>query len=156
MRWFAILPLSALVTAVLMASGSAASAAEKVTLTMSEFQFAPKALTVKAGATVELTLVNKGSVLHEFMLYPPPKGMSMGMNMDEYGSKNTYFQGIGTFEVIFPGKQPIRTQRLAKVELDPGKSTTIRFSAKNTGTFEFGCHIAGHYEAGMKGALIVK
>lgn len=129
---------------------------QKLTVNMTEFQFTPKMLALKPGTTVQLTLVNKGSVQHEFMLYTMPIGMSMNINMDEYGSKNTYFQGIGDIEVTYPGKKPARVQRLAKVDVDPGNTVTIGFAAKKTGAFEFGCHLAGHYEAGMKGALNVR
>jgi len=47
-------------------------------------------------------------------------------------------------------------QRLAKIELDAGKNMMIKVTAKKPGTFEVGCHVAGHYEAGMKSAVTVK
>lgn len=135
----------------------AAAPAQKLTLTMTEFQFAPKTVSVKPGTAVELTVVNKGTVEHEFMLYPSPGSTSMNMDMDKYGAENTYFKDIGTVEVVIQGLTATRkTSRLERVGLNPRQSATIKFVAKKAGTFEFACHIPGHYEAGMKGALTVK
>ncbi len=110
-----------------------------------------------AGTAVELVVVNKGVVDHEFMLYSVPKsmGMEMDMDVDAYGAENTYYKGIGTIEVASGGKTS-RSSRLERVMVTAGKAATIRFVAKKAGTFEFGCHVPGHYEAGMKGTLTVK
>ena len=146
------------VLAVLTVVGAAAplaAPAQKLTLTMTDFALTPKAVAVKAGAAVELTLINKGAVQHEFMLYTPLGNMGMTMDMDAWGAESTYFKGIGTVEVVSDGRTS-RTSGMERVMVDPGKSVTVRFVAKRTGTFEFGCHITGHYEAGMKGALTVK
>jgi len=132
-----------------------AAPVQKVTLTMSEFQFAPKTITLKLGTAVEVTLVNKGTVEHEFMLYPMPSMGGMAMDMDAYGAENTYFKGIGMVELVADGKTS-RPSRLERVMVAPGKTAILRFTAKKTGMFEFGCHVPGHYEAGMKGTLTVK
>ncbi len=141
----------------LLVSNAIAAPAQKVTLTMTDFQFAPKTVSVKPGTAVELVIVNKGAIQHEFMLYPPASSMGgMAMDMDRYGAENTYFKGIGSVEVVYPGKKPSTSSRLERVMVDPGQTVTIRFVTKKAGTFEFACHITGHYEAGMKGVLTVK
>ncbi|HXF82848.1 MAG TPA: multicopper oxidase domain-containing protein [bacterium] len=139
-----------------LAAGAVAAPAQKLTLTMTDFQFAPKAVALKLGTVVELVVVNKGAIQHEFMLYTFPRSMAMNMDMDKYGAENTYFKDIGPVEVVYPGKKPATSSRLERVMVDPGQSVTIRFTAKKAGTFEFACHIPGHYEAGMKGTLAVK
>ncbi|MDR7451319.1 MAG: cupredoxin domain-containing protein [Armatimonadota bacterium] len=133
-----------------------AAPAQKLTLTMTEFQYAPRTIALKPGTAVELIVTNKGAVQHEFMLYTSPGSMAMNMDMDKYGAENTYFKDIGVIEVVYPGKKPSTSSRLERVMVDPGQSVTIRFTAKKAGTFEFACHIPGHYEAGMKGTLAVK
>lgn len=155
MRVKTVVMLSVLTMALLAANVTAAPS-QKITLTMTDFQYAPKAVSVKPGTVVELTLVNKGAIQHEFMLYPPVASMGMDMDMDKYGAENTYFKGIGSVEVVYPGKKPSTSSRLERVMVDPGQTVTIKFVAKKAGTFEFACHITGHYEAGMKGALTVK
>lgn len=138
-----------------MTVGTLAAPAQKITFTMTDFQFTPKSVAVKPGTAVELILVNKGAVQHEFMLYTSPGSMGTGMDMDAYGAENTYFKGIGTIEVV-SGAKTSRTSGIERVMVDPGKTVAIKFVAKKPGTFEFGCHITGHYEAGMKGVLTVK
>lgn len=139
-----------------LAANAIAAPAQKITLTMTDFQYAPKTVSVKPGTAVELLLINKGAIQHEFMLYPPPGSMGMDMDMDKYGAANTYFKGIGPVDVVYPGKKPSTSARLERVMVDPGQTVMLRFVAKKAGTFEFACHITGHYEAGMKGALTVK
>lgn len=133
-----------------------AARAQTVTLTMTDFQYAPKTVSVKPGTAVELVLINKGAIQHEFMLYPPPGSMGMEMDMDKYGAENTYFKDIGPIVVVYPGKKPSTSSRLERVMVDPGQTVTLKFVAKKAGTIEFACHITGHYEAGMKGSLTVK
>jgi len=138
-----------------LAAAAFAAPVQKITLTMSEFQFAPKTVALRPGTAVEVTLINKGTVEHEFMLYPMPSMGGMSMDMDAYGAQNTYFKDIGAVELVADGKTS-RPSRLERVMVAPGKTAVLRFTAKKAGTFEFGCHIPGHYEAGMKGILTVK
>jgi len=149
-----IFPVVAVLTIGVIA-GAIAAPVQKPTVTMTEFQFAPKTLALKPGTAVELTVVNKGAIQHEFMLYPIPGSMGMEMDMDAYGAENTYFKNIGTVEVVSGGKTS-RSSRLERVMVGPGKVAVIKFVAKRPGTFEFACHVLGHYEAGMKGVLTVK
>jgi uncharacterized cupredoxin-like copper-binding protein len=39
---------------------------------------------------------------------------------------------------------------------DPGKSASIVWHFNRPGRFEFACLIAGHYQAGMKGSILVR
>lgn len=43
-----------------------------------------------------------------------------------------------------------------EVVLKPGQKAVLRFTPVLKGSFELGCHIPGHYEAGMKNALSVQ
>jgi len=132
----------------------AAAKAQKVTITMSDFKFTPKTIAVKAGVPVELTLVNKGAVEHEFMVYVTPKAAPD--DWDEYVMDNTYFKDMGEVEVVFRGQGAVASTRMFEVELEKGKSATVEFTPAKKGTFETGCHVEGHYEAGMKATFVVK
>lgn len=50
----------------------------------------------------------------------------------------------------------VATPVLYETEVQVGRSAVITFTPKKKGTFEYGCHVEGHYEAGMKGTLTVK
>ncbi|MFQ5524550.1 MAG: plastocyanin/azurin family copper-binding protein, partial [Acidimicrobiia bacterium] len=45
----------------------------------------------------------------------------------------------------------------AMIEVEPGGEITLRFTipADATGTYEMGCFLPGHYDAGMKGTVTV-
>lgn len=133
---------------------SAAPKTQKVTLTLTEFQFSPKNVTLQAGVPVELTLVNKGTVEHEFLLYAVPKGKVE--DMDAFALSTTYFKDTGEIVAEFPGVGMAAAPVLFETEVVKGKRVTLKFTPAKKGTFEYGCHVEGHYDGGMKGTLIVK
>ena len=65
-----------------------------MTVTMTEMRFAPAKVTLKAGTTVEIKLVNKGRVKHEFMVYTTPKAGLAGEELEEWAEDNSYFKGL--------------------------------------------------------------
>lgn len=42
------------------------------------------------------------------------------------------------------------------IHTQPGETATAGFVPQETGDFEFGCYVPGHYEAGMVGELVVE
>lgn len=40
--------------------------------------------------------------------------------------------------------------------IKPGATATLTFVADRPGSYEYACHLPGHYEAGMKGTLIIQ
>jgi len=154
MKRLAILGVIAGRAAALTTGATAAAKVQKVSVTMTDFKFTPKAITLQTGVPVELTLVNKGGVEHEFMVYAPPKAAPD--DWDEYVMDNTYFKDMGEVEVVFRNQGAVASTRMFEVELEKGKGATVLFTPSKKGTFEIGCHVEGHYEAGMKGTFVVK
>ncbi len=132
------------------------AAVQKVTLTMGEYFFRPSTVTLQAGGPVEITLPNKGKIKHEFMVYQIPKAGLSEKQAHAWAEKTSYFKGL---DVTVEGKG-VEAEREAKdlieVEVARGGIAVVKFTPKKTGKFEIGCFIEGHYEAGMKGTLIVK
>jgi uncharacterized cupredoxin-like copper-binding protein len=154
MRRIATMSAVVLLVAGLTAGAAAATKAQKIAVTMTDFKFTPNRVTVTAGTAVELTLINKGKVEHEFMVYPAPK--TAPADWDEYLMSNTYFQNMDEVEVEFEGQGAVAGTSIFEAEVKPGKRATVHFTPNKKGTFEIGCHVQGHYEAGMKGILTVK
>ena len=154
MKRTVILGIVAVLVAAFTTGATAAAKAQKVTVTMTDFKFTPKTITLQAGVPVELTLVNKGNVEHEFMVYVVPKAAPG--DWDEHVMDNTYFQDMGEVEVVFRNQGAVASTRMFEVELAKGKSAVVEFTPARKGTFEIGCHVEGHYEAGMKGTFVVK
>ena len=137
----------------------AAGARQVVELQMKEFAFVPATLTFRAGVPVELRLVNRGVVEHEFMVYDPGRMHLAGMDPDVMHREleaRSYFRGL---DVRVEGKAKMveRTGKdLAMITLAPGERVVLRFTPKKKGAFEGGCPVPGHYEAGMKGRWVVR
>ncbi len=127
---------------------------QKLTIIMTEHQLVPKTITVQAGTPVELTLVNKGNLGHDLSVYPALP--SAPKDWDEYITPNTYFKDMGEVGVAFPGQGAVAGTRVFEIEVEKGRSAILNFTPTRKGVFEMGCHVPGHYEAGMKGTFIVK
>ena len=118
-----------------------------IAITMREFTFSPRTITVTAGEKVTLQLTNAGSIEHEFMAgraAVPSRGYS-----DDWLKRA--IPGLASH--THPGEEHLGEG--IRVAADwPGRITLVVPQEK--GTYEFGCFIAGHYEAGMKGTIVVR
>jgi len=136
---------------------SAAAPRQGVEVQMKEFAFVPSTVTLKAGVPAEVRLVNRGVVEHEFMVYAakPMAGMDP-QKMHKELEAQSYFRGLA---VQVEGKAKM-VERMGKdvvnILLAPGERVVLRFTPTKKGTFEMGCHVPGHYEAGMKGTWVVR
>lgn len=146
--------LLAIVIVALVVAPAVGATATKVTIIGTEFKFTPSTVTLRAGVPVDLTIRNRGKVDHELMLYARPSGPVD--DWDEYAMANTYFQKLGEIAVTFAGQGSVAGTSVFEVAVLPGRAATISFTPTRTGTFEYGCHLPGHYDAGMKGTLTVK
>ncbi|MDR5694428.1 MAG: cupredoxin domain-containing protein [Armatimonadota bacterium] len=154
MRRTTVLLIGCLFLFVLVQAGGGAPKKQEVTIQLTEFAFKPNKITLTKGVPAELKLSNKGSVTHEFMVYAPPKsGMSME-DVEKWAEDQSYFKDL---EVTVEGAGiEVVGKGIFEVEIEAGKSAEIKFTPTKAGTFEIGCHLPGHYEAGMKGTLVVK
>lgn len=149
--------VTAVTLALLALPGVAGGAAkQKVTIAMGEeggrMYFRPDRVTLSAGVKAEITLVNRGAQPHEWMVYPMPT--APGKPDHEWTEDNSYFKGV---EVTAEGEGlEVVTRDLLELELKPGKRAEVTFTPTKRGTFQMGCLLPGHWEAGMKGTLIVK
>jgi len=98
-------------------------------------RFNPSSISVRQGETIRFVVKNTGAIMHEFV--------------------------IGTIEANNEHAQLMK--RFPNMQHDapymahvaPGESKEIVWKFNRTGEFQFACLIAGHYDAGMFGALKV-
>ncbi len=129
-------PIAFLVCAGLLLAGCAASPqTTEVQLTMVEFEYQPSEITVTAGQPVRMTLVNNGTLEHDFSILEFP----MEMTSTETGGHE-----MGS------GMEP-EMHASAMV----GESMMVEFTPTAPGSYEFFCSVAGHKEAGMAGTITV-
>lgn len=129
------------------------AAEQAVTITMRDFSYTPAKVTVQAGIPVVPTLINKGKVTHEFMIYDMPKSASMTM-VHEWAERTSYFHRMKVD--VSGGKVTHMAGDFVELRLAAGRTATLKFTPVKKGTFEMGCMIEDHYQAGQRGVLVVK
>ncbi len=101
-----------------------------------EMRFTPDIIRIKKGDVIEFKHTNRGKLMHEFVLGTPG-------SLDEHAEMMKKFPGMEHDEPYM-------------AHVAPGKSATILWKFSKEGEFAFGCLIPGHYDAGMKGKVIVE
>jgi uncharacterized cupredoxin-like copper-binding protein len=107
--------------------GGSSGGSSEVHVKMSEFKFELDKSSVPAGP-VKFVFENAGSVVHEAVL-----------------------------EHVGDTDQPLAVNgKQAEVaDVAPGKSATLEWTLDQPGEYQLGCHVPGHYEAGMVAKLTI-
>lgn len=101
-----------------------------------DFRFDPKAMDVMIGEVITFTVTNVGEVPHEFTLGPADVQAQHGEEMTEMGD-------------IEMDDDP------NSISISAGETNSLTWEFTEAGSLLFGCHVPGHYEAGMVGDLEV-
>jgi uncharacterized cupredoxin-like copper-binding protein len=117
-------------------AGDAHAARRTITVTMSDtMRFSPQRIDVREGETVRFVIRNDGKLLHEFVL-------GTRQQLDEHAALMAKFPNMEHDEPYM-------------AHVAPGKSGQIVWNFNRAGEFDFACLIAGHYQAGMVGKVMV-
>ena len=111
-----------------------------VEVTMGEFFFAPQDISVAAGRRVRFEVSNPGVAPHEFLI----------------GDRHA--QDDAEKQMAKGGSSAARSHShddVVSIYLDPGESGVVEAVFDTPGDLLVGCHVPGHYAAGMKGSLTV-
>lgn len=121
--------------------GKAKQATRVVRLKASDVKFNIKTLRFRVGETVKFVITNAGEGDHEMTIGDAATQLAHRKEMEkamENGGMSHHGHGHPNAAYLKPGAT---------------RSLIWRFT--KAGTFEFGCNIPGHYEAGMKGKIMV-
>ncbi|MBI2379498.1 MAG: cupredoxin family protein [Gammaproteobacteria bacterium] len=100
-----------------------------------DMRFQPGKIAIKAGETIRFVVRNAGKVRHEFMLGDAAEQAAHADMMR---------------------KMPDMVHEEANaLTLEPGQEKALIWRFTEAGEVEFACHVPGHYEAGMKGAVSI-
>ncbi|WP_425500877.1 cupredoxin domain-containing protein [Pseudaquabacterium terrae] len=117
-------------------AGDAKAAKRTIDVRMLDtMRFTPDRIEVRQGETVRFNVHNAGKMLHEFVI----------------GTKKEN-EAHAALMVKFP---TMEHEEPYMAHVPPGKSAQLVWNFNRAGEFEFACLIAGHYQAGMVGKLIV-
>jgi uncharacterized cupredoxin-like copper-binding protein len=118
------------------AAASASSGTTRVDVKLTdELQIEPAAITVPAGVPVTFVVTNAGSADHEFFLGDEAAQAAHEEEMMEMG-------GMGHDEP-------------EGIAVDPGETKELTYTFTEPGQMLAGCHVVGHYGAGMKASITV-
>jgi uncharacterized cupredoxin-like copper-binding protein len=98
-------------------------------------RFTPERLVVRQGDTVKFVVRNRGKLMHEMVL-----GTEAALR--EHAELMKKHPGMEHEEPYM-------------AHVSPGKSETLAWTFTEPGTFMYGCLVPGHWEAGMKGTIVV-
>jgi uncharacterized cupredoxin-like copper-binding protein len=133
-----------------MGSGGSASTEEVAALAVPDqtvpisvgnnFSFTPNQVTVKQGDTIAFVITNDGQLPHEFVIgseavqQEHEEEMLAGEeeSMDEMGDKPY------------------------AVDVPAGETVTLVYTFDEAGQLLYGCHVQGHYTAGMVGTITIE
>jgi uncharacterized cupredoxin-like copper-binding protein len=117
-------------------AGDAKAAKRTIALTMGDrMRFVPSRIEVKQGETLKLVVRNNGKMLHEFVI-------GTRKTLDEHAALMVKFPNMEHDEPYM-------------AHVKPGGSSEVLWKFNRPGSFDFACLMAGHYQAGMVGNIIV-
>ena len=99
-------------------------------------RFSPDLIKVKKGEIIKIKHTNHGNLMHEFIL-------GTTASLDEHAKMMR--------------KSPnMKHNKPYMVHVVSGESATLIWKFSEVGQFTFACLVLGHYEAGMKGIVMVE
>jgi uncharacterized cupredoxin-like copper-binding protein len=117
--------------------GNPARVKRTITVDMNDqMRFSPEKVTIERGETVKFIVKNSGKIKHEMVLG----------SMKELKEHAEMMRKMPEMEHADENM----------VTVDSGKSGEIVWQFSKAGTFDFACLQPGHFEAGMKGQVVVK
>jgi len=121
------------------APASPAAPATRIEVTLSDMmRIEPAAMTVPAGVPVTFVVTNTGTVLHEFTL---------GDAADQEAHDK---------EMLEEGGMSMPRDEENAIGVEPGKTKELTYTFDAAGETLAGCHVIGHYAAGMKATITIQ
>ena len=116
--------------------GDAAKVSRTVEITMNDtMRFNPASVSVKPNETIRFVLKNQGQLRHEMVLG----------TIKELKAHAALMLKFPAMEHADPNQASV----------EPGKTGELIWQFTQAGRFDFACLQAGHFEAGMKGQVVV-
>ena len=120
-------------------SAQASAAATRIEVTLTDaLKIEPAAMTVPAGVPVTFVVTNSGTTLHEFVLGDEAEQMAHDKEMMEGG-----------------GMSMPKDEAMA-IGVEPGTTKELTVTFDEPGSILAGCHVVGHYAAGMRADVTIE
>ena len=117
-------------------AGDAADVTRTIEVSMQDtMRFTPELVNITKGETIRFVAKNDGAVLHEFVL-------GTTHTNDEHAAMMLKYPSMEHDEPYM-------------IHVSASKTGELIWTFNREGAFDFACLIAGHYQAGMKGSIVV-
>jgi uncharacterized cupredoxin-like copper-binding protein len=118
-------------------AGDAKAARRSIQVGMGDdMKFSPALIEVELNETIRFVVRNRGKLLHEFVI-------GTRKELEDHAALMLKFPNMEHDEPYM-------------AHVAPGQRGQIVWQFNRPGEFEFACLVAGHFQAGMKGRLIVR
>jgi uncharacterized cupredoxin-like copper-binding protein len=110
------------------------------------FRYRPAAIMVRAGRRITFAVTNAGRLPHEFILGDRATQLDHERQMRAAASGGGHVHGPDAHG------PPAATGALT---VPPGQTRRLSWTFDEPGIVLYGCHVLGHWSAGMKGTIVV-
>lgn len=118
--------------------GDPATVDRVIAVTQSDtMRFDPPSIEISEGETVRFDVTNGGAVAHEFVL------------------GDAAFQDEHEQEMAGMGGTAMPVDEPSAIAVAPGQTKSLIWTFTTAGTLVYGCHVPGHFAAGMHGEVSV-
>lgn len=120
------------------AVSTAVASTERVSVTLTDAMLIdPASMSVPAGRPITFVVTNAGKIPHEFTL------------------GNAVVQDVHEQEMLEMGGMPMTHDEPNAISVAPGETKELVYTFASPGMSFAGCHVPGHYPAGMKAEIHV-
>ena len=106
------------------------------------FRYRPAAIMVRAGRRVTFAVTNAGKLPHEFILGDRATQLAHERQMQDMTSTDGH---VHTHDPTGGGT----------LTVPPGQTRRLTWTFDEPGLVLYGCHVLGHWSAGMRGTIVV-
>jgi uncharacterized cupredoxin-like copper-binding protein len=111
------------------------------------FRYRPAAIRVRAGRRLTFAVTNTGKLPHEFILGDRATQLDHERQMQAgAGGGHAHDHGPGA---------PTTPAASGALTVPPGQTKHLTWTFDKPGIVLYGCHVVGHWAAGMKGTIVV-
>jgi uncharacterized cupredoxin-like copper-binding protein len=107
------------------------------------FRYRPDAIVVRAGRRVTFAVTNAGDLPHEFVLGDRATQLAHERQMQAASGGHAHPHGAGA------------ARAGGGLTVPPGETRRLTWTFSEPGIVLYGCHVLGHWAAGMKGTIVV-
>jgi uncharacterized cupredoxin-like copper-binding protein len=112
------------------------------------FRYRPAAIMIRAGRRVTFEVTNAGKLPHEFILGDRAAQLAHERQMRDAPPTGGHAHDHG------PGGHA-SPEASGALTVPPGQTRRLSWTFDEPGTVLYGCHVLGHWAAGMKGTIVI-